>query len=172
MRSAEPNAIPIEQLNTDQHTRVHIPPYRAARFALQKKLRIDALCFNSGDSDGLLKVANILIIISSLSLPHIPIHPNRITNKLSSSISARNPNNPLAEQLIMHRKLLAIAFVPRVRCRQMKAQIPRKRSIHLAPNQSEAAKEQSVKERGMEQRSAPTAIQPTNQRNPRFFWNS
>lgn len=172
MRRAEPNAIPIEQLITDQHTRVQIPPYRAARFALQKKLRIDALCFSSGDSDGLLKLASILIAIPSLRLPHIPIHSDRIAHELGRSISARDRDDALPEQLIVHRKLPVIAFVPRVRRRQMQTQIPRKRRVHLPPKQCKASEKESVEERSVEQRCAPAAVEPMSQRNPRFFWNS
>lgn len=107
MSSADPNAIPIEQLRTDQATRVHIPAYNVLRFAREKNLVIDPACSYRGDMDGFWNVRNILFITlkkkKTSSLLHILVYTERIGNQMSCCICTGCHNDALSHLLVMHR---------------------------------------------------------------------
>lgn len=139
MRSADPKTIPIEQLTTDQHTRVHIPPYKTLRLAFEKNIRSDEACSTNGDNDCFPNDLSILHLNPIQVSPYISIHADRIANQLSCGVSTSDADDALSHQVVVYRHRLSILLVSLMHALSVQSPVARERCIVAFPKIGKAS---------------------------------
>ena len=154
MSNAEPNAIPIEQLTTDQHTRVHNPPYKTGLLALEKNCLNECTCLKSGDWDSTFIECKILCNhFIRKNVLHILINTQRIADKLGSGEATGETNNTFSKQLVMDGLYVIKLDMTGMRVISGKAMIVDIIAVIHIPEECEGSEENRIEEGRMCKRS-------------------